>query len=398
MTVWLMIGSAVLLLLAGWLRAAGTAITRVPRADALKDASEDISGASRVADLLDEREVIAPAVGVVGSALLVVSATLGVIAVTSGLDLAQGLWRGVLVGLAVFLVGDLVPRRLGRAAPRPIAYGSATALSVSIRLGGWANDLIAEPEEEGGGGPLPDEEVDEAADEQERELIDSVLEFSETLVREAMTPRPDMVTIDLEASIEDLVTLSTDEGYSRIPVTGNGDIVGLVIVKDLLPMFAGENRPTSIGDVMRKVGFVPENKLASTLLSEMRASHVHQMIVVDEYGDIVGLITIEDLLEELVGEIADETDEEEIYFAPIGTDRWAVDARMSVEDLADQLDVDLPDNEWDTVGGLVLGVAERVPEEGEEFQIGELNFTVVRMQGRRVADLAVARVSSAEAR
>ncbi|HEY5889739.1 MAG TPA: transporter associated domain-containing protein, partial [Acidimicrobiia bacterium] len=242
----------------------------------------------------------------------------------------------------------------------------------------------------------PDEDDDEV-DEQERELIDSVLGFSETLVREAMTPRPDMVTIDIAASIEDLVAISTQGGFSRIPVVNNGEVVGLVIVKDLLPMFAGESRPTAISDVMRSVDFVPENKLASTLLSEMRASRVHQMIVIDEYGDITGLITIEDLLEELVGEIADETDEEEVYFAPIGADRWAVDARMSVEDLADELDVELPDDEWDTVGGLVLGIAERVPEEGEEFQVGDLSFTVVRMQGRRVADLAVARTSSTDA-
>ncbi len=396
MTAWLFLSGGVLLLLAGWLRAAGTAITRVPRADALRDASEGISGASKVAVLLENREVLAPAVGVVGSALLVVSASFGVVAISNGLDLMDALWRGIVVGLVVFLAGDLLPRRLGRAAPGPIAYRSATALSLSISLGGWANDLIAEPEVEDDS-EEPDEEDDEA-DEQERELIDSVLGFSETLVREAMTPRPDMVTIDLAASIEDLVALSTQEGYSRIPVANNGDVVGLVIVKDLLPMFAGENRPTEISEVMRAVDFVPENKLASTLLSEMRASHVHQMIVIDEYGDITGLITIEDLLEELVGEIADETDEEEIYFAPIGTDRWAVDARMSVEDLADELDVELPDDEWDTVGGLVLGIAERVPEEGEEFQVGDLNFTVVRMQGRRVVDLAVARVSPAETR
>jgi CBS domain containing-hemolysin-like protein len=280
---------------------------------------------------------------------------------------------------------------LGRVAPRPIAYRSATALFLSIALGGWANDLIADADLEDDDDE-PDE-VEDEADEQQRDLIDSVLEFSETMVKEAMTPRPDMVTVDIDASIQDLVALSTNEGYSRIPVANDGDVVGLVIVKDLLPMFAGENRPSAISEVMRPVDFVPENKLASTLLSEMRASHVHQMIVVDEYGDITGLITIEDLLEELVGEIADETDEEEIYFAPIGTDRWAVDARMSVEDLADELGVELPDDEWDTVGGLVLAIAERVPEEGEEFQVGDLNFTVVRMQGRRVADLAVARAA-----
>lgn len=378
-----------LLLLASWLRGAGTAITRVPRADSLRDASEDVSGADAVAEMLNDREVIGPAVGVVASALLVVSATLGVAAVSAGENVDVALWRGIAVGLVVFLLGDLVPRRLGRVASHQIAYRSAPALAFAVRLGGWANDLISETEELSI--PEPDENGEESSDEQERELIDSVLEFSETLVREAMTPRPDMVTIPVTGSVAELVALSTKEGFSRIPVTSESDVVGLVIVKDLLPMFVAEDQPATVAEVMRPVDFVPETKLASTLLSEMRASHVHQMIVVDEYGDITGLITIEDLLEELVGEIADETDDEVVMLVSIGKERWAVDARMPVEDLADELGVELPDEEWDTVGGLVLGIAERVPEEGEEFQVGGLRFTVVRMQGRRVADLAVAR-------
>ncbi|HEY5891497.1 MAG TPA: CNNM domain-containing protein, partial [Acidimicrobiia bacterium] len=165
MTVWLFSSAALLLLLAGWLRAAGTAITRVPRADALKDASEGVSGAAKVADLLEDREVIAPAVGVVGSALLVASASFGVVAVGTGLEIKDALWRGIVVALVVFLLGDLLPRRLGRAAPRSVAYRSATALSLSVAFGGWANDLIAEPEVEDDS-EEPDE-YDDEVDEQE---------------------------------------------------------------------------------------------------------------------------------------------------------------------------------------------------------------------------------------
>ena len=148
---------------------------------------------------------------------------------------------------------------------------------------------------------------------------------------------------------------------------------------------------------MRSVEFVPDNKLASTLLVEMQESHTHQMIVVDEYGDVAGLVTIEDLLEELVGEIADETDEEEVFITARGEGRWSVDARLPAEDLADVAGVELPDGDWDTVGGLVLAIAERVPEEGERFGYGPLSFTVTRMQGRRVSevDVAVGHVSEA---
>ena len=203
--------SVLLLLLAAWLRAAGTAITRVPRADALRAASEDAKGAAPVAAMLDDREVIAPAVGVVGSALLVVSATVGLAGIAGGSDAGTTIWVGLLVGLVVFLSGDLLPRGVGRVAPHQIAYRSAAVLGLAIRLGGWANDLVFEVDEETEGEETVEE--DENGDNQERELIDSVLAFSETLVREVMTPRPDMVTIPVNASIEDLIGLATEEGF-----------------------------------------------------------------------------------------------------------------------------------------------------------------------------------------
>ncbi len=387
MTTLTLVIAGLILLFAAWLRAAGTAITRVPRADALRDASEEVKGAEAVAELLDDREVIAPAVGVVGSALLVISATLGVAAVAANEAPIAAVWLGLVVGLVVFLVGDLLPRGLGRVASHRIAYWSAPVLGVAIRLGGWANDLIFEAEVDQTDELEDDEE--ELSDEQERELIHSVLQFSETLVREVMTPRPDMVTVPVTGTIEELVALATDEGFSRIPVTAESDVVGLVIVKDLLPMFVGNKRPESVAAVMRPVDFVPETKLAATLLAEMQVGKVHQMIVVDEYGDITGLITIEDLLEELVGEIIDETDEDELLLVDSGNGRWIVDARLPVEDLAAELEVELPEEESDTVGGLVLAVAERVPEEGETFRVGDCVFTVVRMQGRRIAELTV---------
>jgi CBS domain containing-hemolysin-like protein len=395
MTALTLVVAGLLLLFAAWLRAAGTAITRVPRADALRDASEEVKGAEAVAEMLDDREVIAPAVGVVGSALLVVSATLGVAAVAANEAAIAAIWLGLVVGLIVFLIGDLVPRGIGRVAPHRIAYRSAPVLAVAVRLGGWANDLIFEAEIDQTDELEDDEE--EISGEQERELILSVLQFSETLVREVMTPRPDMVTVPVTGTIEELVALATDEGYSRIPVTADSDVVGLVIVKDLLPMFVGNKRPESVAAVMRPVDFVPETKLAATLLAEMQVGKVHQMIVVDEYGDITGLITIEDLLEELVGEIIDETDEDEMLLVASGNGRWTVDARLPVEDLAAELEVELPEDESDTVGGLVLAVAERVPEEGETFRVGDCVFTVERMQGRRIAELTVVKDSQSEA-
>lgn len=386
MTAALIVGGIVLMLLAFWMRAAGTAIARIPRADALRDEADNITGAGVVADLLDEREMIAPAVGVVASALIIFGAVLGTAVVVATRSTEQAVVGAIAVGVVAFFVGDLFPRQVGRWNPKRVAYRSSKLLTIAVSLGGWANDLLPEPDPD----DLEQDESTEEADEQERELIDSVLEFGETIVREVMTPRPDMITISVTGSIEELVELATEEGFSRVPVSSNGDIVGLVIIKDLLPMLTDEERPTAVAEVMRPVEFVPETKLASALLGEMQATHGHQMIVVDEYGDVAGLVTIEDLLEELVGEIADETDLEESLIAPNGDD-WDVDARLPVDDLADVVGIELPDDEWDTVGGLVLALAERVPEEGEVFEYRQLTFRVTRMQGRRVSQITVAR-------
>ena len=385
MTFAVLVVAVILLLLAFWIRAAGAAVARVPRADALRDASDGVKGADDVADLLDEREVISPAVGVVASALLILGSVLATAVLVVGQSSGVALLYALAVGGVALVVGDLVPRRLGRSNPRRIAYSSARLLGFSVALGGWANDLLPESEHYN---DHYDDRGEDDADEHERELIDSVLEFSETIVREVMTPRLDMVTIAVTAPIERLIELSTEEGYSRIPVTSNGDVVGQVIVRDLLSILTDENRPQTAAQVMRPVEFVPETKHASSLLAEMQESRTHQVIVVDEYGDVAGLVTIEDLLEELVGEIADETDLEESLISQTG-EGWDVDARLPVEDLVKATGVDLPDEEWDTVGGLVLGLAERIPEEGEEFRHEQLILRVSRMQGRRVSEVNV---------
>jgi CBS domain containing-hemolysin-like protein len=388
-----MIMGVALLGMAAWIRAAGTAVTRVPRADALRDSAEGDKGAGIVAELLDDREVVTPAVGVVVSGLLVLAAVMTTLSIANGRDLAEAILPTLLLGVLIFVLGDPIPRSLGRWRPHRIAYRSARLLGWAVRLGGWANDLLSEPENQ----ELPSEPATpEGVEDQERELIDSVLEFSETLVREVMTPRPDMVTVPVTASIDELITLASDEGYSRLPVTSNGDIVGIAIVKDLLVRLKEDNPPVVVSEVMRPVEFVPETKYASVLLSEMRERHIHQVIVVDEFGDIAGLVTIEDLIEELVGEIEDETDEAEPTIVPRGFG-WDVDARASISDLSEATGVELPDEDWDTVGGLILGLAERVPEEGETFRYDDLVFRVTRMQGRRVAEVNVTHDSRIEA-
>jgi CBS domain containing-hemolysin-like protein len=374
------------LLTAGILRASGTGVARIPRADAIRDAADGVSGARSAADLLDERDAIPSAVGMFATALLLIAAVVAMAILVPDATPEKAIVVALGVGLVSFLVGDLVPRRVGRARPR-IAYRFVGLLAVAVRFGGWANEPFDETDEDpvdSGGGLTA-----AAEDEQERELIDSVLEFGETIVREVMTPRPDMVTVPLNASLDQLVATAAAEGYSRVPVTSNGDVVGVVIIKDLLPVLNQGARPL-VSEVMRPVDFVPDSKLASALLAEMQENHSHQVIVIDEYGDVAGLVTIEDLLEELVGEITDETDEDEVFISETGDRVWSVDGRLPAEDLAEIVGLDLPDGDWDTVGGLVIGLAERIPEVGETFTFGSLRFVVSRMQGRRVSQVVVA--------
>lgn len=377
---WLLIlTGGVALLLASWLRAAASAVSQIPRADAHHDAAEGEAGARAVATLIDDRPRLVPAVGMVGTALLVIAAVALVIPAHE----RWALLGAALVLVGVVTLGDVVPRVLGRSRSRQIAYRSAPLLTAAVWVGGSAAERIVE---ENGNGGYDEEDED---DEDERALISSVLRFSETIVREVMVPRLDMVTLDAGADADEMAALAIEHGYSRFPVVEGDEVIGVLLVKDLLPGLTGGEGRVTARELMRPATFVPEVKQIPDLLTEMRASKTHMAIVVDEFGEIAGLVTIEDLLEELVGEIVDETDDDEIWVVPEGEGRWRVDARLSVEDLGDLLELELPEGDWDTVGGLVLGLAERVPEEAERFEVESVSLEVVRMQGRRVAEVLV---------
>jgi CBS domain containing-hemolysin-like protein len=385
--IWAQVIALLGLALAGLLRAALTTALRTPRADALRDAAEGRKGAATIARLLERRDQIHPSVNAVHTALLLLAAVLAAWQLsrsTVGGGLAASLIGLVLV---LWLLGDYLPRAFGRSRPPSLAYRLAPLLSTVVRWGRAANDFVAEDE------PALTLEVEAApeSDEEEREYIDSVLEFTDAIVREVMVPRADIVTIDRHADVAALAALAAESGLSRYPVTDgpDGDIVGIVLAKDVLGAHAAGQEVAAVGEFAREIFFVPETKRASDLLREMQTSKLHLGLVVDEFGDMVGLISIEDLLEELVGEIADEHDEEEDLIKPNGDGSYVVDARADVSELALALGVSLPDDEWDTVGGLVLGLAGRLPEEGEQFEINGLLLEVIRLQGRRVAEVSV---------
>lgn len=243
-----------------------------------------------------------------------------------------------------------------------------------------------------------------AIEEEEKELIHSIFEFGDTIVREVMTPKPDIIGVDVEESLDQVLHLVIKHGYSRIPVYKENldEIVGIVYAKDVLRQIHSGRERASLRELARKPYFVPESKRVAELLKEMQQEKVHVAIVVDEYGAVAGLVTLEDLLEEIVGEIADEYDREEPQIEPAGDGRYRVNARLAVDELNELLQVDLPNEEWDTVGGLMMGSLGRLPTQGESVELEGLRFTAERVQGRRISKVLIERLEetpeAAEAR
>jgi CBS domain containing-hemolysin-like protein len=236
---------------------------------------------------------------------------------------------------------------------------------------------------------------DEVIEHEERELIESIIEFGDTVAREVMVPRPDMITVDEDATVTGALDVAIDHGNSRLPLRGGedgDDIVGIVYTKDLIRAEREGRGDTPAADLSREVKFIPENKPVARLMREMQAEKFHLAIVADEYGDVVGLITLEDCLEELVGEIIDEYDIEELSIRPLPDGDHLVDGGVQVEELNDVLDAHLPDEEWDTVGGMLFGTLEHVPEPGESVELGGFRFTAEELDGRRIKLVRVARV------
>jgi len=217
----------------------------------------------------------------------------------------------------------------------------------------------------------------------EREMINSVFALGDTIVREVMVPRTEMVWIEDDKTVRQALALFLRSGFSRIPVVGENvdDVVGMLYLKDLVRV--AEPTPTPVRELMRPATFVPESKPVDDLLSEMQSARTHIAIVVDEYGGTAGLVTIEDILEEIVGEITDEYDVERPPVERLGDGSVRVSARLSVEDLEELFDVELPDGEAETVAGLMAHGLGRVPIPGAEAEVAGLLLLAEGTTGRR---------------
>ncbi|GAA1057471.1 UPF0053 protein [Agromyces luteolus] len=308
----------------------------------------------------------------------------------------------IMTAVSFVLVGAS-PRSVGRAhAAKVLRLSAPLVRGVRLLLGPLANALVSlgnrvTPGRIRFAGVSSEEQllsiVDEATElevleQADRELIHSVFEFSDTLVREVMVPRTDMVTIESSAHLPQAMALFLKEGYSRIPVIDReaDDIVGVLYLRDLARL--GFERPLdaatlTVADLARPAVFVPESMGADALLRQMQLESNHLAMVVDEYGGIAGLATLEDLIEELVGDISDEYDREAAQVEELGEGRFRVNARLPVDELGELFGLDLEDEDVDSVGGLLAKELGRLPLRGDRVSVSGLLLEAERTEGRR---------------
>ncbi len=243
------------------------------------------------------------------------------------------------------------------------------------------------------------QQAESVFDPDEQNMLAGVLEVAETQVRDVMIPRSQMVVIERDQRLEDMLPVIIESGHSRFPVIGEDrdEVLGVLLAKDLLKHFANPGGELDLGKYIRPLAVIPESKRLNSLLKEFRDTHSHMAIVVDEYGGVSGLLTIEDVLEEIVGEIDDEHDREEIESIQRDADRdgqpcWSVRALTRIEDFNEYFAVELDDELYDTVGGLVMHELGRLPRRGESLQFGGFEFRVTRADRRRIDSLQVQRL------
>jgi CBS domain containing-hemolysin-like protein len=410
--IWMLIAIGLLLIVLVFLAVAEMGLSRISkhRATSLADSGSK-SGKSLLWLVSEPERWVNPLLLTVNICQTVQATLTGILA--NRLFGGAGVAIGVVLNVIVFFVlaeavpktyAVLYPERAAKLAARPVSALVKFPLLrwISRGLIGLTNVIV-----KGKGlekGPFVNEQellgiVETAAEEgvvehEERELIESIIEFGDTVAREVMVPRPDMVTIEYLSTVTTALDVAIEHGYSRLPVLGDGeddDVVGLAYTKDLMRVEREGGGARPVTDLVRPVRFIPENKLVNRLMREMQTEKFHLAIVADEYGAISGLITLEDCLEELVGDIVDEYDEEDAEIVHLPDGSYLVDGRVAIDELDEVLETDLPDDDWDTLGGLVFNTLGHVPVEGDHIVTHGWRFTVREMEGRRIKRVEIAR-------
>jgi CBS domain containing-hemolysin-like protein len=410
----------ILLAASGMLALAETSLVRMNRIKAKSMVDQKRRGARTLARLVESpAEFLNPILLLVLICQLVSATLVGVVAehLLGGIGVLAGAVFEVIV---IFVFFEAVPKNWAVHNPERAALLSAPIVTALVRfppirfvsslLIGLANLIIGQRDESAGGirpSYTSDSELKAMADvaheenvieQEERSFIHSIIDFGDTVAREVMVPRTDMITVEADLTVANALEAALAAGYSRIPVHEEGidDVIGIAYTKDLVRAERAGKADQPVRASARPAAFIPESKDVSSLLREMQEKKFHMAIVVDEYGGTAGLVTLEDLLEELVGEIVDEFDQENPTVEREADHAITFSARYSVDDADDLLEAELPQGPWDTIGGLMLDLVGRVPDNGDSVEIPGFRLTALDVRGRRIGRVRIERTAEPE--
>ncbi len=393
----------VLIILSAFFSGSETAFMSVNRIKIKEKVQRGDEHAARVDKLLHNQTKLLTTI-LIGNNLVNIAASS--IATALSIELFGSKGVGIATGVVTLLIlifGEITPKSLGnnhsidyaKAASIPLYY-LEIILSPFIYLFTKIVNFFVKDKSLISSAFLSEEEIRRFVDvsqregvikETEQEMIQSVFEFDDTLVKEIMIPRIDMVCIEKNASLSELIQMGVEKGHSRIPVFEESidNIIGLIYIKDLLELLLEEKKDVDIKEFVKPIYFIPEGKPINQLLSEMKERKEHMAVVVDEYGGTSGLITIEDLLEEIVGDIQDEFDLEKSYIEVIDDNTLMLDGRVDIEELNKYLEDPLIESDnYETVSGLILYYLNRLPVKGEKLELEDMTFVIESIIDNRI--------------
>ncbi len=407
----LLIGLALIALLIG-LAAAESALNGISRSRAEALEEDDVHGAAElVDDLADRGRLLAPILALSLSAQLTLGALVAIVVERRFGIVWIPLAIAVLVCIMV-VISESVPktwamRNIDRVAPSAARISRGVRAVPPLRwilpLLGWLGSFILRRTARSSGAVASEEEIvaitdaavaAEVLDRDEGEIIQSIVDFGDTIVREVMVPRPDVLAASSDTTIDDAIAMMVERGVSRMPIysTDIDDVRGVVHIKDLFARVQRGRGSHFVSIAQRKAVFVPETKRAADLLRELKGVPTSQVVVIDEYGGMAGIVTLEDLIEEFIGEIVDEFDAvEEPLLEPLQAGEWLVHGRIPIDEFNELIDADLPDDDWDTLGGLIFDGLGHVPEVGESITAEGFTLTVEAVEGRRITRVRAVR-------
>src|SRR6266852_4127288 len=403
------------LILCGLASASETALTSVGRIKLRNLAEEGDQKAIQIERLLAEPNTFLSTILVVNSVAVIVASSLAtVLALRFSTTLGE-LISTILISLIVLIFCEITPKtaalqnplRWARVMVGPVRNTAWLLRPIVLSLGVITNFLVrlmgAQVKRRG---PFVTEEElrllvtvgekEGVLEEAETEMIHSIFEFADTTVREVMIPRIDMVTLESDATVDEAVDLALQGGFSRIPVYEENidNIIGVLYTKDMLKQLREDHNSLPIRELVRPAYFVPETKKLDDLLREIRQKRTHMAIVVDEYGSVAGLVTIEDLVEEIVGDIQDEYDREENLYEQVTQFEYIFDAKINLDEFNELMDTELENEDYETLGGFLLSQLDKIPVAGDTITFKNLTFTVLTTRGLRITKVKVERAGT----